>query len=157
MLFQFFGPKQHLLYCHNLFLGYSQIHFLFLKKKNWNSAVQNGTILLLPLHMQRQGKKRFAPLYFFPISFSSLAQTLKWPMSLTWHQMKKTEGTSPAGNCPVAARTPPTPVPWLDMGSRPLSPLFAYKYRKKERNKKIVELTGGRVGERKNCLKNIGI
>ena len=36
-----------------------------------NSAVLNGIVLLLPLHMQRQGKEKFCSPIFFPAFFLS--------------------------------------------------------------------------------------
>jgi hypothetical protein len=38
------------------------------------------------------------------------------------------------------------------MGSRPLSPLFAYKYRKKERNKKNSRVDRGTSGREEELL-----
>jgi len=45
--------------CYNLFLGHSQIHFPFLKKK-LHSAVLNGTVLfILPCECRDKGEEDF--------------------------------------------------------------------------------------------------
>jgi len=65
-------------------------------------------LLLLSLDAQRQGKKRFVPLYFPDPSLSQDSKNQQDTHPLNY-QDKNAEETSPAGGCPMAAGHP-TPV-----------------------------------------------
>jgi len=132
----FFNKKSLIMSVITYFWVIPQIHFFSQpqkekRKKKWNSAVLNDTVLLFPLHTQRQGKKMFCspitPISLSPSTHLHKPKSIDTTYAPHWHRRKK-KWTSPASGCLVVTRTPPTPVPWLDRGSRPLSPFFPYKY-----------------------------
>jgi len=87
--------------------------FSNLKKKNGtrHGVVLNGTVLLLlPLDAQRQGKKRFVPLYFPTPSLSQNPKNQQDTHPLNC-QDKNAEETSPAGGSGAAAQWPPATLP----------------------------------------------
>jgi len=79
-----------------------QIHFFFFQNKNMNSAILNNIVLILPLdaHMQRK-KEIFSPA--MPLSLSLKNPKPIRPLPIGLPRQKKTEETSPAGGCLVAA------------------------------------------------------
>ena len=98
------------------------------KKRAQNNVVLNGIVLFLPLDTQ-QGKKRFCSPAFSrsPSLLKPKKPTRPTPHLMPCHWGKNAEGASPTvalGRLPSGCQPPPTPVSWLDMGSRSLSLFF---------------------------------
>jgi len=91
-----------------------------------------------PAHVEAGEEEVYSPA--FPRSLS-LPKSKKPETTRAPHLApnKTSRGNKPCGwpwgGCLVAFQPPPTPVPWLNRGSRPLSPFFFYKYRHKRGTK----------------------
>jgi hypothetical protein len=98
--------KDELSSCHNLFLGYFQIHFFSnLKKKKWNTTrccFEQYCAAFSPRRVE-VGEEEVCSLYFLALTLSQDLKNRQDPHLLNC-QDKITEKTSPAVGCPVAAR-----------------------------------------------------
>lgn len=112
-------------------------------------------MLYLPLDTQ-QGKKRFCSPAFScsPSLLKPKKPTRPTPHLMPCHWGKNTEEASPAvalRRLPSGYQPPPTPMSWLDMGSRSLSLFFPINT-SREKGKE-----GGRFWKRRNRGENFEI
>ena len=127
--------RQHA-HCHNPFLDYSlnsKFLFLLTSKKNLKQCrFKRHCSPSSPAHAEAGEEGVYSTA--FPRSLS-LPKPKKPSTTHAPHLApdKTNRGNKPCGRpwggCPAASRPPPTPVPLLNRGNRPLSPiLFFYKY-----------------------------